>query len=179
LGNTLASKAKRLAKIREEVALMNISRIVKYTLALTLIAGAALLFSKLYLAYESDTDKEVNSLPNNIKSFEFLGCSGSWSDENPSPQVWRIGRKDKTIYLLKHREICGLTIGKNPRAKIDGATIDFNYDLYNENDAVSPCVCEYWAMFELKSNPENVKKILFNWQEAKMMSGLSEYNQNK
>lgn len=153
---------------------MNISRIFIYSFVLAIITGSALLFVKLYSAYESPYDKEDFSQQQNIKSFEFLGCSGSWSGERLTPQVWRIGSKNKTVFLLKHPEMCGLTIGTNPRANIDGTTINFIYDLYNDNNSVSPCECEYWVKFELKSNPEKVKKILFNWQEAQMMSGQPE-----
>lgn len=164
---------------------MSIARIFIYSLVLAIITGSALLFVKLYSAYESPSDKENLSLlqndkadlslSQNIKSFEFFGCAGSYSDGKT--QVWRTESKDKTAFLIKHQESCGNTIGSNPRAVIDGTTIDFMYDLSNDTNTVVFCECEYWATFELKSNPEIIKKILVNGYEAQMMNDLSEHNQ--
>ena len=43
----------------------------------------------------------------NLASFEFLGCSGDWTIEDPAPQVWRTGNKQGTTFLVRHPAACG------------------------------------------------------------------------
>ena len=110
----------------------------------------------------------------NLKSFEFLGCSGDWTAEKIQPQAWQAGRKGKVTLLLKHPETCGYSIGSNPKASIVGDSIDLSYSMSNDNGALAACYCEYWASFELKSLPEKISKISINGAEAELMSSLSE-----
>lgn len=110
----------------------------------------------------------------NLRSFEFLGCSGDWEEDEIVPQAWRAGRKNKTTFLVRHPADCGYTVGSDPRATISGTRIDLSYSMSNESGDIAACFCEYWAAFELRSLPARITKITINGQQAKLMGDLRE-----
>jgi hypothetical protein len=150
---------------------MSAWRISIFVLALLAVSAYAILKGKPELVPVSI--KAVLPASSNIESFQFLGCSGDWNDEKIQPQAWRVGKKGKTTFLIKHPADCGYTMGADPKAKIIGSSIDFSYSMSNDNGALAACYCEYWASFELKSTPGKITKISINGADAKLMSGLS------
>ena len=109
-----------------------------------------------------------------LKSFEYLGCSGDWTDEGNTPEVWRAGGKHGVYYLVRHADTCGYTIGSKPFAKLSGATLALGYTLGNENGPMAACPCEYWARFELAVEPGRLSEISVNGVKARLKGGLAE-----
>ncbi|MGH8061578.1 MAG: hypothetical protein ACREO7_06140 [Pseudoxanthomonas sp.] len=147
-------------------------RIIAFTIALLALSTYAL--SKVNPDLVPEPIRTALPAASNLQSFEFLGCSGDWTDEKIQPQAWQTGRKGKITLLIKHPETCGYTIGTNPKASIIGSSVDLSYSMSNDDGALAACYCEYWASFELKSTPEKISKISINGADAALMSSLPE-----
>jgi hypothetical protein len=154
---------------------MKISALLISTVTVTLVFAAAYAISGIPPKRVAEPAKAAFPTASNIKSFEFLGCSGDWTDEKIEPQVWRAGKKGKTTFLTKHPADCGYTTGNSPKAVVSGSTLELSYTLSNDDGVLAACYCEYWAAFELKSAPDTVAKIKINGRDAQLMSGLSEH----
>jgi len=109
-----------------------------------------------------------------VKSFEFLGCSGDWTDEGNTPDVWRTNSEHATYFLVRHGDTCGYTIGSNPAAKFQRGSLELRYELSNTSGLLAACPCEYWARFELADMPDKIEKISVNGVEARFKGGLAE-----
>ena len=121
----------------------------------------------------SDQTRPV-SLKGHIKSFEFLGCSGDWTDEDGAPNVWRTGSERRTYFLVRHADTCGYTIGSKPTAKLVGDSLELSYELSNTSGMLAACECEYWAKFELTDTPPKLKMVSVNGAEARLKGSLAE-----
>ena len=153
---------------------MKISTIRIAVISAVLLLASAYGISKARPELVPEPVREVLPSDSNLKSFEFLGCSGDWTDEKIQPQVWRTGRKNKITFLAKHPADCGYTIGDKPKAIISDTTVDLSYSMSNDDGTLAACYCEYWATFELKSAPDKVTKVSVNGEDAQLMSSLSE-----
>jgi hypothetical protein len=153
---------------------MKTSALLISTVTVALVFAAAYALSGTPPERVSEPAKAAFSTASNIESFEFLGCSGDWTDEKIEPQVWRAGQKGKTTFLTKHPADCGYTTGNSPKAVVSGSALELSYTLSNDDGVFAACYCEYWAAFELKSALGSVSKIKVNGRDAQLMSGLSE-----
>jgi len=143
-------------------------------LALAILGAGTFAVMKLKPEVVPEPVKIALAPSSNLKSFEFLGCSGDWTDEKIEPQAWMPGRKGKITFLIKHPADCGYTIASNPKAIVSGTSIDFSYSMSNDDGSLAACYCEYWAEFELKSTPDKVTKISFDGAPARLMGDLGE-----
>jgi len=109
-----------------------------------------------------------------VKSFEFLGCSGDWTDERNTPDVWRTGNEHSTYFLVRHADTCGYTIGSKPTAKIQGGSLELSYELSNTSGMLAACPCEFWAKFELTDTPDKLETVSVNGVEARLKGSLAE-----
>jgi hypothetical protein len=109
-----------------------------------------------------------------IKSFEYLGCSGDWTDDGNTPEVWRTGGKGGVFYLVRHADTCGYTIGSKPFARLSGSKLELGYELSNEDGPMAACPCEYWAKFELTVKPAKVSEVAVNGTKARLKGSLAE-----
>lgn len=141
-------------------------------IAFSLMIGGAYAFSSARPELVPESVKAAFSSTPTLKSFEFLGCSGEWTDMKPRPQVWLAGRKNKFTFLVKHPADCGYTSGLEPRVKIMESAIELGYSMSNDDGVVASCTCEYWALFELDSVPDTLAKISLNGEDAQLMGGL-------
>lgn len=109
-----------------------------------------------FLPYDSD-----------LKSFEFLGCSGTgdFSKESLETKTWLAGRK----FLIRHPATCGYGSGNHPKALIQGSSIELSYELVSEDGMLAACYCEYWVIFETKSLPEKILGVSLNGQQTQLM----------
>ena len=153
---------------------MKISAVRISVISVVLLLASAYGISKAKPELVPAPVREIVSADSNLKSFEFLGCSGDWTDQKIEPQVWRAGKKGKITFLAKHPADCGYTIGDKPKATVSGAVVDLSYSMSNDDGALAACYCEYWATFELKSAPDKITKITVNGEDAQLMSSLSE-----
>ena len=126
-------------------------------------------------ATATGTDKAKSEGANGlVRSFEFLGCSGDWTDEGNTPDVWRTGSEHGTYFLVRHADTCGYTIGSKPAAKIQGTSLELSYELSNTSGMLAACPCEFWARFELSDAPEKLEKISVNGVDARLKGSLAE-----
>lgn len=109
-----------------------------------------------------------------IKRFEYLGCSGDWTDEDNTPEVWRTGSRDGVYYLVRHADTCGYTIGSKPFARLSGTRLELGYELSNEGGPLAACPCEYWAKFELAVMPGRLSEVSVNGTRARLKGSLAE-----
>jgi hypothetical protein len=130
---------------------------------------------KQAVATETGANKARPESPSGlVKSFEFLGCSGDWTDEGNTPDVWRTGNEHATYFLVRHADTCGYTIGSKPAAKIQGGSLELSYELSNTNGMLAACPCEFWAKFELTDTPDKLETISVNGVEARLKGSLAE-----
>lgn len=153
---------------------MKISWLRVFGITIALLALSTYAISRAKPELVPEPVRSALPASSNLRSFEFLGCSGDWTAEKIQPQAWQAGRKGKATLLIKHPETCGYTIGKDPKASIVGESIDLKYTMTNDDGALAACYCEYWASFELKAMPERISKISINGVKAELMSSLSE-----
>ena len=109
-----------------------------------------------------------------IDSFEFLGCSGDWADENASPEIWRMSSSIGTTYLVRHPATCGANAGREAEASFNAGTLDLNYEPYNTDGIYAMCMCEFWAKFTLRSEPQGVKSATFGTSVSRLKGAWPE-----
>lgn len=112
-------------------------------------------------------------LDSGLTSFEFLGCSGNWTIDDPSPQVWLVGRSGKATFLVRHPAGCGYSSAVAPSARFNGAELHLDYELVSEGGDLAACLCEYWATFTPKSVPGKIVRVTFDGHDARMMGSLA------
>ena len=138
-------------------------------------SGSASETEKQVRVAQTGSDKtQVASSHGIIKSFEFLGCSGDWTDEGNDPDVWRTGSERGTYFLVRHADTCGYTIGSKPAAKIQGTSLELSYELSNTSGMLAACPCEYWAKFELTDVPAKLDAVSVNGAKARLKGSLAE-----
>ncbi len=71
-----------------------------------------------------------------IKSFEFLGCAGEWTDEVKTPEVWRTENARSTQYIARHIGSCGYNIGLRPKASVIDGILDLSYEPTNTSSPI-------------------------------------------
>lgn len=157
-----------------KLAIMRVSAIRISVITISLITAGAYAILNVRPELVPAPAMAAFSASSNLKSFEFLGCSGDWKDDKLQPRVWRTGRKDKITFLISHPADCGYTIGSDPKARIKDSVVALSYSMSNDNGVFAACYCEYWASFELKSAPDKITKISVNGDDAHLMGGLSE-----
>lgn len=109
-----------------------------------------------------------------VDSFEFLGCSGDWTDKDYSPEIWRMGSNAGTTYLVRHPGTCGANTGRNPEATLSSGTLNLHYDLYNPDEVYAMCSCEFWAKFSFRSEPSPVTSATFDARTARLKGSWPE-----
>jgi hypothetical protein len=114
-------------------------------------------------------DKQDDS----VKSFEFLGCSGEWPNEDRLPEVWRTESERGTYFVARHSDDCGYNIGMRPTAAFVDGVLELNYVLTNTSGEAAACLCEYWARFELAAEPEDIKSVSLNGAPARLKGDLA------
>jgi len=109
-----------------------------------------------------------------IDSFEFLGCSGDWTDEDYSPEIWRMGSNAGTTYLVRHPGTCGANTARNAKASFSSGTLNLHYELYNPDEVYAICSCEFWAKFTFRSEAYPVVDATFDARAARLKGSWSE-----
>ena len=114
-----------------------------------------------------------NSRDRTIKSFEFLGCAGEWTDEVRTPEVWRTESAQSTRYIARHSDSCGYNVGLRPSASIIDGILDLSYQPTNTSGEAAACLCEYWVIFELAAEPKDIKNVSLNGAAARLKGDLA------
>jgi len=109
-----------------------------------------------------------------IDSFEFLGCSGDWTDEDYSPEIWRMGSNVGTTYLVRHPGTCGANTGRNAKASLSSGSLNLQYELYNPDEVYAMCSCEFWAKFTFRSESSPVTSATFDARAARLKGSWPE-----
>lgn len=151
---------------------LSATRIFGFALAILVCGGLAFALAKPDAVPEPIKARLTGN--SNLASFEFLGCSGDWTTEDPAPQVWRTGNGQRTTFLVRHPAECGYSAGTDPSARIRGAELHLDYALVSEGGDLAACLCEYWATFSLKSTPDKIVRVTFDGRDARMMGALAE-----
>ena len=126
------------------------------------------LFTALILLNpEAFADKQN---PKNValKSFEFLGCSGDWTEENHQPEIWKMGSDNGLTFLVRHPSSCGSDAGRNPSFKIDSGNLDLAYEPYSTIGMYAFCEREFWAKFTFAENLPTVKSATFKNEKSRL-----------
>jgi len=109
-----------------------------------------------------------------IDSFEFLGCSGDWTDKDYSPDIWRMGSNTGTTYLVRHPATCGADAGRGASATFSAGTLNLHYEPYSRNDLYASCDCEFWAKFTFQAEHSEVRSATFDAQAAHLKGSWPE-----
>ena len=109
-----------------------------------------------------------------IDSFEFLGCSGDWTDSELSPEIWRMGSASGTTYLVRHPATCGANVARGERATFSNGTLDLHYEPYSKDGVYAMCMCEFWAKFSFRSESTEVRSATFDSQPARLKGSWAE-----
>ena len=109
-----------------------------------------------------------------IDSFEFLGCSGDWTDKEFSPEIWRMGSASGTTYLVRHPATCGANVARGAKVTIRNGVLDLHYELYSKDGVYAMCDCEFWAKFTLRTEPPEVRSATFDAQAARLKGSWPE-----
>lgn len=149
------------------------ARILGLAFAIVACGGLALVLAKP----DAVPDRIKARLPgnSNLASFEFLGCSGDWTTEDPAPQVWRTNNRQGATFLVRHPASCGYSTGIDPSSRIRGAELHLDYTLVSESGDLAACLCEYWATFSLKSAPDKIVRVTVDGRDARMMGSLADH----
>jgi hypothetical protein len=118
-------------------------------------------------------DKQSTESPK-LKSFEFLGCSGDWTEENHEPEIWKMGSDNGLTFLVRHPSSCGADAGRNPAFKIDSGTLDLTYEPYSTVGMYAFCECEFWAKFTFAQDLPTVKSATFKKEKSRLKGEWSE-----
>ena len=100
-----------------------------------------------------------------LRSFEFIGCSGDWDGKLVKPEVWRVTANNKVSFLTHQAAACGLE-GSNPTVSSDGSALNLAYELRSPSDAVVMCDCEYWAKFTFGPEAAGISSVTVGGQQA-------------
>ena len=109
-----------------------------------------------------------------IDSFEFLGCSGDWTDKDVSPEIWRMSATVGTTYLVRHSGTCGASAGRKANASITSGVLSLRYEAYNPDGVYAMCECELWAKFTFRSESSPVASATFNGSAARLKGSWPE-----
>lgn len=115
-----------------------------------------------------------NSRDRAIKSFEFLGCAGEWTDEVRTPEVWRTESAQSTQYIARHSDSCGFNVGLRPSALVIDGILELSYEPTNTSGEAAACLCEYWVKFELAAELKDIKSVSLNGTAARLKGDLVE-----
>jgi hypothetical protein len=96
-----------------------------------------------------------------LKSFEYFGCSGVWSEESTKTDVWRIDQNNGVVFLVRHSDTCGLETATRPGASWRNGVLDLNYKHGNSDGIIAMCECEYWVRFTFGPEYAKLSKVTF------------------
>lgn len=135
------------------------------------LATTALLVAGAMAAWaaESLTASSVS-----VRSFEFLGCSGDWPEEDHTPEITRMGSSGGITYLVRHPETCGADAARNPKATVRNGVLNLQYEPYSTSGAYAACPCEYWAKFTFAADGHAVRSATFRSDPARLKGSWPE-----
>jgi hypothetical protein len=99
--------------------------------------------------------------PPELKSFEFLGCSGDLMLPEALPEAWRLTTRDGVSFLVHHSGACGLE-GRNPSVRLEDGVLDLAYEMYSPDGVAIMCLCEYWARFSFGPSEYKRTSVTFD-----------------
>ncbi|MWV13567.1 hypothetical protein F3I62_15805 [Pseudomonas sp. R-28-1W-6] len=126
------------------------------------LLAALIFFSHKALAEKQPSEKVA------LKSFEFLGCSGDWTEENHQPEIWKMGSDNGLTFLVRHPSSCGSDAGRNPSFNIESGNLNLAYEPYSTIDMYAFCECEFWAKFTFAENLPTVKSATFKNEKSRL-----------
>ncbi|MCB1566495.1 MAG: hypothetical protein KDI78_12920 [Xanthomonadales bacterium] len=100
-----------------------------------------------------------------LKSFEFLGCSGDWDGKLGEPEVWRVVADGQITFLTHSVATCGLS-GRSPIVTGSQTQLSLSYELYSPTNVVIMCDCEYWAKFSFGGEAYQVTSVTVGGEKA-------------
>ena len=100
-----------------------------------------------------------------VRSFEFIGCSGDWDGKLVKPEVWRVISSREVSFLTHQAATCGLE-GSNPSVSFDAGSLNLSYQLRSDSDAVVMCDCEYWAKFTFGPEASGIGSVTVGGERA-------------
>jgi hypothetical protein len=100
-----------------------------------------------------------------LRSFEFIGCSGDWDGKLVKPEVWRATANNEVSFLTHQVAACGL-VGSDPSVSSSGRSLNLAYELRSPSDAAVMCDCEYWAKFTFGPEASGISSVTVGGQQA-------------
>ena len=100
-----------------------------------------------------------------LRSFEFIGCSGDWDGKLVKPEVWRATANNEVSFLTHQVAACGL-VGSDPSVSCSGRSLNLAYELRSPSDAAVMCDCEYWAKFTFGPEASGISSVTVGGQQA-------------
>lgn len=140
-------------------------RCLAFASAVVIVTGASL------AAYAAATSGE----PVEISSFEFLGCSGDWSDKEVTPEIWRMGSASGMTYLVRHPATCGANVARGEKATFHEGVLNLQYEPYSKEGVYAACMCEFWAKFSFRNEPEGIHSATFDAHAARLKGAWPEH----
>lgn len=128
---------------------------------------AAILPTLIFCTFSVSADVQSFENPE-LKSFEFLGCSGDWTEENHEPEIWKMGSNNGLTFLVRHPSTCGADAGEKPAFTIESGTLNLTYEPYSTIGMYASCECEFWAKFTFAQDLPTVKSATFNKQKSRL-----------
>ena len=133
-----------------------------------------LLLASFVASANPPKDEPSAGLEVTIDSFEFLGCSGDWTEDEWRAEIWRMGSSNGTTYLVRHPDSCGSDTSRNAKATLKDGVLNLEYEPYSSKDIYASCPCEFWAKFTFKTEPHVVRSAKFRNGEATLKGAWPE-----
>jgi len=137
-------------------------------------APFALLLATFVASANPAADAPTAGVELTIDSFEFLGCSGDWTEKEWRAEIWRMGSSTGTTYLVRHPDTCGSDTSRNAKATLKDGVLDLQYEPYSSDGVYAACPCEFWAKFTFKSEAHPVRSATFRQSESTLKGAWPE-----